>query len=113
MRSGDLALRLSIVFSVAGVLVLVAGLYEIDRREKSSSATLSANVAEIEQRVWVLVNQMRVLSDQHAAQLNATERQLQALNSQIQALHAQYQSRLKKLEDDLRVVRTELARLRR
>ena len=113
MRSGDLALRLSIVFSVAGVLVLVAGLYEIDRREKSSSATLSANVAEIEQRVWVLVNQMRVLSDQHAAQLNATERQLQALNSQIQALHAQYESRLKKLEDDLRVVRAELAPLRR
>ncbi|HKF12056.1 MAG TPA: hypothetical protein VKB89_25595 [Xanthobacteraceae bacterium] len=95
MRSGDLALRLSIVFSVAGVLVLVAGLYEIDRREKSSSATLSANVAEIEQRVQLLVNQMRVLSDQHAAQLTATER------------------RLSKLEEDLRVLRSEPAPLRR
>jgi len=95
MRSGDLALRLSIVFSVAGVLVLVAGLYEIDRREKSSSATLSANVAEIEQRVQLLVHQMRVLSDQHAAQLTATER------------------RLNKLEEDLRTLRSEPAPLRR
>src|SRR5947208_16021510 len=103
MRSGDLALRLSIVFSVAGVLVLVAGLYEIDRREKSSSATLSANVAEIEQRGWVLVNQMRVLSDQHAAQLTATERQVQALNSQNQALHTKYASRLKQIQSEVRV----------
>jgi hypothetical protein len=95
MRSGDLALRLSIVFSVAGVLVLVAGLYEIDRREKSSSATLSANVAEIEQRVQLLVHQMRVLSDQHTAQLAATER------------------RLNKLEEDLRALRSEPAPLRR
>jgi hypothetical protein len=54
MRSGDVALRLSIVFLVAGIIALLAGLYEIDRREKSSSATLAANVAEIEQRIQVL-----------------------------------------------------------
>ena len=41
MRSGDVALRLSIVFLVAGIIALLAGLYE----------TLAANVAEIEQRI--------------------------------------------------------------
>jgi hypothetical protein len=55
MRKRDLALRLSIVFLVAGIIALLAGLYEIDRRGKSSSATLAANVAEIEQRIQVLV----------------------------------------------------------
>jgi len=95
MRSGDLALRLSIIFSVAGVLVLVAGLYEIDRREKSSSATLSANVSEIEQKVLGLTSQMRVLSDQYAAHVTATER------------------RLNKLEEDLRALRSEQAPPRR
>jgi hypothetical protein len=58
MRSGDVALRLSIVFSVADFIALVAGLYEIDRREKSSFETLAANVAKIEQRVHVLNNQI-------------------------------------------------------
>ena len=52
-------------------------------------------VAEIEQRVQLLVNQMRILSDQHAAQLTATER------------------RLNKLEEDLRALRSEPAPLRR
>ncbi len=37
MRSGDVALRLLVVFSVAGFIALVASLYEVDRREKSSS----------------------------------------------------------------------------
>jgi hypothetical protein len=55
MRKRDLALRLSIVLLVAGIIALLAGLYEIDRRGKSSSATLAANVAEIEQRIQVLV----------------------------------------------------------
>ena len=86
MRSGDLALRLSIVFSVAGVLVLVAGLYEIDRREKSSSATAAANLMDMERRVQFLTDQIRVLSDQYAAQQTANDRRFQALTSQIQAL---------------------------
>ena len=41
MGSGDAALRLSIVFLVAGFLALVASLYESDRREKSTSDTNS------------------------------------------------------------------------
>ena len=44
MRSGDVGLRLSIVFAVAGSFALAAGLYEIDRREKSSSGTITANL---------------------------------------------------------------------
>jgi hypothetical protein len=39
MRSGDVALRFSIVFAVAGFITIAAGIYEIDRREKSSSET--------------------------------------------------------------------------
>src|SRR5260370_40361513 len=50
MRSGDVALRLSVVFAVAGSIALVASLYEIDRREKRSSETVTANLTEIEQR---------------------------------------------------------------
>jgi hypothetical protein len=69
MRKRDLALRLSIVFLVVGIIALLAGLYEIDRRGKSSSATLAANVAEIEHRIQVLTNQIRVLNDQFTAQL--------------------------------------------
>jgi hypothetical protein len=48
MRSGDAALRLSIVFSVTGFIAWAAGLYEIDRREKSTSETTTANFAQIE-----------------------------------------------------------------
>jgi len=55
MRNGDVALRLSIVWSVAGFIALAAGLYEIDRREKSSSATVDRNLAEFEQRIQILV----------------------------------------------------------
>ena len=51
MRSGDVALRFSIVFAVAGFITIAAGIYEIDRREKSSSETVTANLTEIEQRV--------------------------------------------------------------
>jgi septal ring factor EnvC (AmiA/AmiB activator) len=101
MRSGEVALRLSIVFAVAGSIAVVAGLYEIDRREKSSSETVTANLTEIEQRVQVLSNQIRILNDQYTRQLIASERQVQALSSQIQAL----ESRLKELEDDLRARR--------
>ena len=94
MRSGDVALRLSIVFSVAGFIALGASLYEVDRREKSSSGTAAANLTEIEQQVQILSNQIRIISNQ----LSASERQAQALSSQVQALDL----RLKKLEDDLR-----------
>jgi hypothetical protein len=69
MRCGDVALRLSIVFSVAGFITLAAGLYEIDRREKSSAETAAANLAEIEQRVQTLANQIRILNDQYATEL--------------------------------------------
>ena len=86
MRSGDMALRLSIVFSVVGFIAVAAGLYEIDRREKSSSATATANLMDMEQRLQILADQIRVLSDQSAAQQAANERRLQALTSRIQAL---------------------------
>jgi hypothetical protein len=43
MRSGDVALRFSIVFAVAGFITIAAGIYEIDRREKSSSETVTVN----------------------------------------------------------------------
>jgi hypothetical protein len=67
MRSGDVALRLSIVFSVAGFIALAASLYEVDRREKSSSGTAAANLTEIERQVQLLSDQIRVLSNQSGA----------------------------------------------
>jgi len=123
MRNGDVALRLSIVLSVVGFIALAAGLYEIDRREKSSVATGDRNVVEMEQRIQALGNQIQVLS----AQLSSSERQLRALGGQVQTLTDQYNSRLtaserqiqffisrydarlKELEDDLRVRRLESA----
>jgi Na+-transporting NADH:ubiquinone oxidoreductase subunit NqrB len=80
MRS-DVTLRLSIVILIAVFIAMLAGLYEVDRREKSNSETV------------------RILSDQFAGQLAASERRLQFLMGQIQVL----ESRLKKLQDDLRV----------
>jgi hypothetical protein len=101
MRSGDAALRLSIVFSMAGFLALAASLYEIDRREKSTSETIAANLAQIERQVQILSNQVRILSSQNASQLTASERQIHALSTQIQGL----ESRLKGLEDHSRIRR--------
>jgi peptidoglycan hydrolase CwlO-like protein len=101
MRSGDVALRLSTVFAVAGFIVMAAGLYEIDRREKSSSETVTANLTEIEQRVSILSEQIRVLNDQYATQIDRNERRLDSLEIQIQAL----ESRLNDLQDHLRVRR--------
>ena len=109
MRSGDVALRLSAVFAVAGSIALVASLYEIDRREKSSSETVTANLTEIEQRVQDVSNQIRILNEQYTRQLIASEREVRALNTEIQAL----ESRLQELEDDLRVRRLESAPVRR
>jgi septal ring factor EnvC (AmiA/AmiB activator) len=101
MHSGDVALRFSIVFAVAGFITMAAGVYEIDRREKSSSETVTANLTETEQRVRTLSDQIRVLNDQHTRQINANARELQALGIQIQTL----ESRLNELEDHLRVRR--------
>jgi uncharacterized protein HemX len=99
MRSGDVALRLSAVFAVAGFIIMAAGVYEIDRREKSSSETVAANVTEIERRVRNLDEQLRILSEQYATQIKANERRLHSLDIQIQTLD----SRLNDLEDRLRV----------
>jgi uncharacterized protein HemX len=105
MRNGDAALRLSIVVAVASFIALTAGLYEIDRREKSTSATRERNLVEIEQRIQVLADQIHILNNQLTAQLAANERQLQTLNGEVQALSHQYESRLKELEEVLRVRR--------
>src|SRR5262245_55770092 len=73
MRNGDVALRLSIVLSVVGFVALAASLYEIDRREKSSSATGDRLLVEMEQQMKALGDQIRVLS----TQLSSSERQIQ------------------------------------
>lgn len=113
MRSGDAALRLSIVFSVAGFIALAAGLYEIDRREKSGSDTVTANLVDMDHRVQILGNQIRILNDQYTKQLAASERLLEAMSRDIQALRDQHASRLKQLEDELRVRSLEFAPARR
>lgn len=123
MRNADVALRLSIVLSVVGFVALAASLYEIDRREKSSSATGDRYLVEMEHRIQALTDQIHILS----AQLGTSERRIQALGGQLQALTDQYNSRLtaserqiqffisrydarlKELEDDLRVRRLESA----
>jgi hypothetical protein len=93
MRSGDVALRLSAVFAVAGFIVIAAGIYEIDRREKSSFETVTANLTAIEQRVRILSEQARILNDQYATQINTNERRLHSLDIQIQALESRLNRR--------------------
>ena len=80
---------------------MAASLYEIDRREKSSSETVTANLNGIEQRVGILGDQVRILNGQYASQINTNERQLQSLDNQIQVLEA----RLNELENRLRMRR--------
>jgi hypothetical protein len=71
MRSGDAALRLSVLFAVVGFITKAAGIYEMDRREKSGSETITTNLAGIEQRVRILSGQIGILGksiygpDQH------------------------------------------------
>jgi chromosome segregation ATPase len=115
MRNGDMALRLSIVLSVAGFVALAASLYEIDRRDKSSSTTGERNLVEIDRKIQALSSQIHVLS----TQLDASERQMRALSRQVdqydsrltanerqmQLFIGRYDARLKELEDDLRVRR--------
>ena len=86
MLSMDVALRFSVVVVVAGFITMAASIYEIDRREKSTSDTVTSNISMIEQRVQILSNQIRVLTDQTTRQINTNERQLQSLDSQVQAL---------------------------
>ncbi|HZD63153.1 MAG TPA: hypothetical protein VE200_10205 [Xanthobacteraceae bacterium] len=104
MHNGDAALRFSIVVAVASFIALTAGLYEIDRREKSTSATRERSLSEIEQRLQNLGDQIHILN-QLTAQMAANERQLQTLNGDVQALSHKYESRLKELEDALHVHR--------
>jgi flagellar motility protein MotE (MotC chaperone) len=105
MGNGDAALRFSIVVAVASFIALTAGLYEIDRREKSTSATRERSLSEIEQRLQNLSDQIHILNNQLSAQMAANERQLQTLNGDVQALSRKYESRLKELEDALQARR--------
>jgi cell division protein FtsB len=94
MLSAEVALRFSIVFAVVGFISIAVGIYEIDRREKSSSETQTANITEIERRVRMLADQIRILNDQYTKQMIANERQVKALGSQIQG----FEWRLHQLE---------------
>jgi hypothetical protein len=105
MHDWQAALRLSIVFAVAAFIALAASVYEIDRREKSSSNTTAANFADLDQRIQALSDQIRILHNEYAGQLAADERRLQALASQVEALSNQYDARLRELEDASRVRR--------
>jgi uncharacterized protein HemX len=97
MHSADVALRFSAVFAVAGFIIMAASLFEIDRREKSSSETVTANFTEIEQRVRMLSEEIRILNDQYTSQINRNEQQLHSLDTQVQTLD----SRLNELENRL------------
>src|SRR5204862_7102520 len=90
MHHRQAALRLLIVFAVAAFIALAASVFEIDRREKSTSDTVTANFADLDQRVQALSDQIRILHNQYARQLAVDERRLQALTSQIEALSNQY-----------------------
>ena len=95
MLSRDVAFRSLIVLTVASSIALIAGIYEVDRREKSTSDTVAANLSELGQRVELLADQFRILNGQFMSQLSASERQVQVLGHQMQGLEL----RLKELED--------------
>ena len=105
MDDWNAALRLTSVFAVVAFIALAASVYEIDRREKSSTDTVVANLADLDQQVQLLSNRVRILGNQYAGQLAAEQRQLQALTSRIEVLSKQYDARLKELEDMLRARR--------
>jgi hypothetical protein len=90
----DVAFRSLLVLGRRRFIALIAGIYEVDRREKSTSDTIAANLRELGQRVELLGDQVRILSSQLMSQLNASERQVQVLGNQMQALEL----RLKQLE---------------
>jgi chromosome segregation ATPase len=91
MLSRDVAFRSLIVLMATGCIALIAGIYEVDRREKSTSDTVSGNLRELEHRVELLRDQLRISTGQSSA----SERQVQVLGHQMQALEL----RLKDLED--------------
>jgi hypothetical protein len=95
MLSRDVAFRSLIVLTVASSIALIAGIYEVDRREKSTSDTVAANLRELGQRVELLADQFRILNGQFMSQLNASERHVQVLGHQMRGLEL----RLKELED--------------
>jgi hypothetical protein len=90
----DVAFRSLIVLAVASSIALIAGIYEVDRREKSTSDTVAFNLRELGCRVELLADELRILNSQFMSQLNASERQVQVLGHQMQALGF----RLKQLE---------------
>lgn len=99
------ALRLTSIFAVIAFIALAASVYEIDRREKSSTDTVTAKLTDLDRQVQVLGDRIRILNDQHARQLAASQRQLQALTGHVAALSNQYDARLKALEDAARARR--------
>src|SRR5262245_5175449 len=105
MDDWNAALRLTSVFAVIAFIALAASVYEIDRREKSSTDTVVANLADLDQQVQLLSNRVRILGNQYAGQLTAEQRQLQALTSRIEALSKQYDAKLAELENILRARR--------
>ena len=91
----DVAFRSLIVLAVDGSIALIAGIYEVDRREKSTSDTVAFNLRELGQRAELLADQLRILNSQFMSQLNASERHVQVLDRQMQALEL----RLNQLEE--------------
>ena len=59
MDDWNAALRLTSVFADS-VHALAASVYEIDRREKSSTDTVTANLADLDQQVQLLSNRLRI-----------------------------------------------------
>src|SRR5215475_14649257 len=105
MDDWNAALRLTSVFAVVAFIALAASVYEIDRREKSSTDTVTASLADLDQQVQLLSNRVRILSNQYARQLEADQRRIQALANQIEALSNQHETRLKQLEEAVRTRR--------
>jgi uncharacterized protein HemX len=105
MDDWNAALRLTSVFAVIAFIALAASVYEIDRREKSSTDTVTASLADLDQQVQLLSNRVRILSNQYARQIDADQRRMQALTGQIEALSNQYETRLKQLEETVRARR--------
>ena len=60
MDDWNAALRLTSVFAVIAFIALAASVYEIDRREKSSTDTVTANLADLDQQVQLLSNRLRI-----------------------------------------------------
>jgi peptidoglycan hydrolase CwlO-like protein len=105
MDDWNAALRLTSVFAATASIALAASVYEIDRREKSSTDTMTASLADLDQQVQLLNNRVRILGNQYARQIEADQRRIQALANQIDALSNQYETRLKQLEETVRTRR--------